>query len=176
MHSATAAYQTRLALPPLGVEAFHHAGLTAAFLTGDMLRRGEKACIRAPVIGMDRFLAVVLGHIRPGQRQHLVRPFAQDEPEHLSHLPRDRYPQPEAGRLPDTECIHLDDILSGSRDPRQPLVLDPCFYARCVFLRTARIVGRPTLKVRAMPRWERRSWRARTICCSFSAERERLWG
>jgi len=66
-HPAGAAGQTRLALPPLGVETLDDAGLSRAFLAGVMLLLRKEALVGFQTIGDNGLGAVVGGHVLPAE-------------------------------------------------------------------------------------------------------------
>jgi len=176
IHTAATAHQARVPLAPLCVQALDLVRQTATFVTRMVLLCAEKAAIGPQMIRKDRFILVIRRDIRPGKLQHLVRAVADHKADYLSDQPRDRRPEPEAGRDPDAQFIYLYDILLGRGNGSDALLLELSLYAGCLFFRITRMVCRPTLSVRAMPRCEVRSCRARQISSSFSGVSARLLG
>src|SRR5580765_622592 len=169
-------HQARLTLTPLRVPCLYPAGLATALVARLVLtrtKRGEEPSVRPPMICAHRLGMVVLGHVRPDKRQHLIRSIPEGKAQYLSHQTRDGYPEPEGGREAHTDLVHLDDIFFGRRHGGQAGRL---LYPLCPFLRTARMVSRLTWRARAIPLWEVRSASERRICCCFSGVRARLLG
>ncbi len=157
----TRAYQTGWARAPLGVETFDLARLPRALVAGRVLPFCKEARIGAQVVGVDRFVPVARGHVRPDQLEHRIRAvlsrkrdIADHEADHLPDLTRHGGPQPQAGRHPDAEFLDLDHVILGRGHTRDAVLLELGFYSGCVFLRMARMLWRPTWSVRAMPRWK----------------------
>ena len=149
---ARAAHQTRLALPPFGVEALDTVGQARTFLTRMMLRFRKEALVSAQMVGVDRLVPLVLGHVRPDQAQHRVGALSNHETNDLAHQAPDCPPEPQAGRDTNAEFIDLEGIVLGCGYGGDALFLEARFYPSGVCFRRSRMVWRPSLRARAMPR------------------------
>ena len=79
--------------------------------------------------------------------------------------------------MPQAEFVELDGVaLRGRQRGEGATAQEASLDEAGPFLRGARMVWRPTLRVRAMPRWETRSCKARRICSSLSGVMARLLG
>jgi hypothetical protein len=122
-----------------------------------MLLFRKEPGVGSQMVGEDRLVPVIGGHIGPDEFEHRVGAIPNDETDDLTDQTGDCRPEPEAGRDTDTQFIDLDGILLRGRYGGDALFLDARLYPGGVFFRRARIVWRPTLRARAIPLWEMRS-------------------
>lgn len=138
-----------------------------------MLPRGEKRTVHLVTVCIDQFPAIRKGNQLPQCFEHLAASIANDCCYNLPSLSGTGHPEPKTAFLGDAQLINLERIPVGSVQKRLLPLLD---YLLGPFLRTVAMVVRLTLSKRAIPRWERRSDKARCIWASFSGVTERSIG
>ena len=165
-HSATTANDSRHPRPPQRIQPFHAAcpanQAVAAFVGRAVLPRCEKRFVGLPPVRVDQLAAVGRRNLAPQESQHRKAARPQRGSDDLPGLTRTDNPEPQRRRLADTQFINFKRVTFRSGNYFYGLFYGP-------FFRMARMVCRPTLSRRAIPRCEMRSARAASMSCC-------LWG